>query len=86
MSYISQEKYPNLTINIAGTWAADVVTNGGNVIALDYTPYDWEPKQVCDANNQNCQPFTPESGKMQITATSQDTVTADGLTWTRVQQ
>ena len=86
MSYVSQEQYPNLTINIAGTWAADVVTDGGNVIALEYAPYDWEPKQICDANNRNCQPFTPESGRTQITATSQNTVEADGLTWTRVQQ
>ncbi len=86
LSYLSQEQYPNVTIKSAGVWAADVITDGGNVIALKNSALEWEPKQICDANNRNCQPFTPESGSINVTATGQDTVEVDGLVWTRVRQ
>ena len=85
LSYQAEDRYPNVTVDSVGTWAADVQTDGGNVITLENTVTDWQPKQVCDSNNQNCQPFTPPSGHSQITATSQNTVEADGMTWTRQQ-
>ncbi len=85
LSYQAEERYPNITVDTVGTWAADVQTDGSNVITLENTVVDWQPKQICDANNRNCQPFTPEAGRAQITATSQNTVEADGLTWTRQQ-
>ncbi len=85
LSYQSEDVYPNVTVDTVGTWAADVETDGSNVITLENSVVDWQPKQICDANNRNCQPFTPESGRAQITATSQNTVEADGMTWTRQQ-
>ncbi len=69
------------SMDIVGTWKAEM--NGNNSILVTSQP---QQQQVCDTNN-NCQPTQVQQGAQQVVVQVQDqnTVTASGITWQRMQ-
>jgi Putative metallopeptidase len=80
--YESVTESPYGVLRVSGTWTAQKA--GPNAITLNASPTDWSPKQLCD-NNGQCQANQQAPFSVQVQVVDQNTVTADGASWTRTQ-
>lgn len=80
--YESVTESPFGVLRVSGSWTAQIT--GANLITLNASPTDWSPNQLCDKNGQ-CQANEQAPFSVQVQIVDQNTVSAEGVTWTRTQ-